>query len=69
MNYGPDKNKIFPNEKLKELCYVKNVVKRKNIIVGESFMIYYNADGLFTDHDFQYCGAPDDEKYSVDIVG
>lgn len=31
----PDKNAIFPNENIKEICFVKNTITRKNIIVGD----------------------------------
>ena len=41
----PDPNKAFPNEKLPDLCYIKNVVKNPNIIIGD-YTYYYgdNAD-------------------------
>lgn len=32
---GTDPNAIFPNEKFKNICYIKNVIKSPNIIVGE----------------------------------
>jgi len=35
MKYGPDPAAKFPNEKMKSLCYIKNVVKNPNIIVGD----------------------------------
>lgn len=38
--YGPDPNSIYPNENIKSICYVKNVVKNPNIQVGE--YTYYN---------------------------
>lgn len=40
MSNLPDPNKIFPNENLKNLCYIKNVVKAPNIIIGD--YTYYN---------------------------
>ena len=51
MNYGPDKTAIFPNSELKELCFVKNTITRKNIIVGD--YTYYddkNGSEHFEDH-------------------
>lgn len=35
MQYGPDKNCIFPNPKIQEVCFIKNTITRKNIIVGD----------------------------------
>ena len=32
---GPDKDAIFPNEALKNMCFIKNVIKAPNIIVGD----------------------------------
>ena len=51
MKYGPNKNDIFPNEKFKEMCYVKNVIKRKNIIVGD-YTYYDDKNGAdkFEEH-------------------
>lgn len=51
MQYGPDKNSIFPNEKLKELCFIKNTITRKNIIVGD-YTYYDDKNGAdkFEDH-------------------
>lgn len=51
MQYGPDKNSVFPNENLKELCFVKNTITRKNIIVGD--YTYYddkNGSDKFEEH-------------------
>lgn len=36
MQYGPDPNAIYPNEEIKNICYIKNVITRPNIIVGIS---------------------------------
>lgn len=35
MQYGPDPNSIYPNEKIKSICYIKNVITRPNIIIGD----------------------------------
>lgn len=32
---GPNPNKIHPNENLKQIVYIKNVITRPNIIVGD----------------------------------
>ena len=34
MQYGPDPNAVYPNEAIKSICYIKNVITRPNIIVG-----------------------------------
>ena len=31
----PNKDKIIPNENIPSVCYIKNVVKNPNIIVGD----------------------------------
>ena len=40
----PDKNAAFPNPNIPSLCYVKNVVKNPNIIVGD-YTYYDDVDG------------------------
>ncbi len=40
---GPDPNKAIPNEKNPSVCFIKNVVTRPNIIVGD--YTYYD-DGI-----------------------
>lgn len=44
MKYGPDPNAIFPNEAIKSICYIKNVVTRSNITVGE-YTYYDDING------------------------
>ncbi len=44
MLYGPDKSKKFPNEQLPELCFVKNTITRKNIVVGD-YTYYDDKNG------------------------
>ncbi len=48
---GPDPNKIYPNENIKQVVYIKNVVTRPGIIVGE-YTYYDDAGGAenFEDH-------------------
>lgn len=51
MRYGPDPNAIYPNDQIKSLCYIKNVVTRPNIIVGD-YTYYDDIDGAekFEEH-------------------
>lgn len=51
MQYGPDPNAIYPNEKIKSICYIKNVVNRPNILIGE-YTYYDDVNGAehFEDH-------------------
>lgn len=51
MRCGPDPDKVFPNENIRSLCFIKNVITRPNIIVGD--YTYYDDDG----------GAEDFEKH------
>ncbi len=44
MEYGPNPNSIYPNENLKQLCYIKNVIKNPNIIVGD-YTYYDDVNG------------------------
>ncbi|MEX3617108.1 Vat family streptogramin A O-acetyltransferase [Paenibacillus glucanolyticus] len=44
MQYGPDPHVIYPNEAIKSICYIKNVVTRPNIIVGE-YTYYDDING------------------------
>lgn len=47
----PDPNKTFPNPAIPSLCYIKNVVKSPNIIVGD-YTYYDDKDGAdrFEEH-------------------
>lgn len=51
MPYGPDPNAIYPNEAIKSICYIKNVVTRPNIIVGD-YTYYDDLNGAekFEEH-------------------
>ena len=48
---GPDPNTIYPNENIKQVVYIKNVVTNPNIIVGE-YTYYDDVGGAehFEDH-------------------
>ena len=43
-NQGPNPKDIFPNPNIPSLCYIKNVVKNPNIIVGD-YTYYDDKDG------------------------
>lgn len=44
MKYGPNPNSIYPNENLKNVCYIKNIIKKPNIQVGD-YTYYDDVDG------------------------
>lgn len=48
---GPDPNKIYPNENIKQVVYIKNVITRKNIIAGD-YSYYDDVNGAerFEEH-------------------
>lgn len=41
---GPNPDALYPNEKVKQICFIKNVVKNPNIIVGE-YTYYHDING------------------------
>lgn len=41
---GPDPNRAFPNSNIPSLCFIKNVIKNPNIIVGD-YTYYDDPDG------------------------
>ena len=40
--FGPNPNSVHPNENIPSICYIKNVIKNPNIIVGD--YTYYSDD-------------------------
>lgn len=44
MPYGPDPNAVHPNVAVPSVCFIKNVVTRKNISVGD-YTYYDDPDG------------------------
>ena len=42
--FGPNPNVAFPNEKIPSLCFIKNVITRPNIIVGD-YTYYDDNEG------------------------
>lgn len=51
MTYGPNPNAVYPNEAVKRVCFIKNVITRPNIFVGD-YTYYDNPDGAerFEEH-------------------
>jgi len=49
--FGPDPDAAFPNPELPGLCYIKNVITRPTITVGD-YTYYYDDDGAekFEEH-------------------
>ncbi|MBU3155810.1 Vat family streptogramin A O-acetyltransferase [Clostridium estertheticum] len=41
---GPNPNSIYPNENIKQVCYIKNVIKNPNIQVGD-YTYYDDVNG------------------------
>ena len=41
---GPNPNSIYPNENIKQICYIKNVIKNPNIQVGD-YTYYDDVNG------------------------
>ena len=48
---GPDPNSIYPNENIRQIVYIKNVITRPNIIAGD-YSYYDDVDGAerFEEH-------------------
>ncbi|MDW7694212.1 Vat family streptogramin A O-acetyltransferase [Flammeovirgaceae bacterium SG7u.111] len=57
---GPDKNTVFPLENYERLCFLKNIIKNPNIIVGD----YTYYDDFEDVHNFEK-----NVKYHFDFVG
>ena len=57
---GPDKNIIFPIDNYKRLCFLKNIIKNSNIIVGD----YTYYDDFENVENFEK-----NVKYHFDFVG
>lgn len=50
-NHGPDPNAVFPNPAIPSICFIKNVITRPNIIIGD-YTYYDDKDGAerFEEH-------------------
>jgi len=44
MHYGPNPNDIYPNEAIKNICFIKNIITKPNIVVGE-YSYYDDVNG------------------------
>ena len=51
MRYGPNPDAVYPNEAIKQVCFIKNTITRPNIIVGE-YSYYDDVNGAekFEEH-------------------
>ena len=51
MQYGPDPNAVYPNEAIKSVCFIKNIITLPNITVGE-YTYYDDINGAekFEEH-------------------
>ncbi|AFS78217.1 streptogramin A acetyltransferase VatD [Gottschalkia acidurici 9a] len=51
MQYGPNTNAIYPNDSIKSICFIKNVITRPNITVGD-YTYYDDINGAdkFEEH-------------------
>lgn len=51
MQFGPDPEAIYPNEAIKSVCFIKNVITRPNILVGD-YTYYDDSSGAenFQEH-------------------
>ncbi len=43
-NIGPNPNDIYPNKNIKSICFIKNIIKNKNIKVGD-YTYYSDVNG------------------------
>ncbi len=57
---GPDKNQVFPLENYNKLCFLKNIIKNPNIIVGD----YTYYDDFEDVNNFEK-----NVKYHFDFIG
>lgn len=51
MQYGPNPRAVYPNEAIKSVCFIKNIISRPNIIVGD-YTYYDDVSGAekFEEH-------------------
>ncbi len=61
MSKGPDKNKLFPNENMKTVCYIKNLPEKSNVIIGD---YTYYSDNKNPPENFY-----DQIQYHYDFMG
>lgn len=58
--HTPDANSVYPNEEVKQICFIKNVIKNPNILVGD-YTYYDDIDGAqefekHVTHHYSYLG-------------
>ncbi len=44
MIFRPDPDAIYPNEQIKSICYIKNIITRPNILIG-AYTYYDDENG------------------------
>lgn len=51
MQYGPNPNAVYPNEAIKSVCFIKNIITRPNITIGD-YTYYDDVNGAekFEEH-------------------
>lgn len=51
MQYGPNPNAVYPNEAIKSVCFIKNIITHHNIIIGD-YTYYDDINGAekFEEH-------------------
>lgn len=42
--FGPNPDSVYPNEQIKQVCFIKNVIENPNIMVGD-YTYYDDMDG------------------------
>ncbi len=60
MSSGPDPNSAYPNQAIKRICFIKNVVTRPNIIIGD-YTYYDDPNGaeafeVHVTHHYEFLG-------------
>ena len=55
-NLGPNSNDIYPNEKIKTICFIKNTIKNPNIEVGD--YSYFSGEDFekHVTHHYEFIG-------------
>lgn len=49
MTFAPDKNKLYPNENIRTVCYISNLPQRSNVEIGD---YTYYSDNKHSPEDF-----------------
>lgn len=52
MMVGPDKNKLYPNENIKTVCYIRNLPARANVEIGD--YTYYSDNNDSPEHFYEH---------------